>query len=77
MRRDLLAVPAPWAPTVVANLTLGVLLDHRVERAPDRLIASGFLRGEATAVVERIERLGRSERRRLEDGGWPAVVLAA
>jgi ribosomal protein L11 methyltransferase len=59
---------APWAPTVVANLTLPLLGSLALERAPDRLIASGFLAG------QRVE-LGMAEAERRELDGWAAVVL--
>jgi ribosomal protein L11 methyltransferase len=61
---------APWAPTVVANLPKPVLLE--VARPLDRLIASGFLAGEADEVVAAF---GLRERRRIEAEGWAAVVL--
>ena len=59
---------APWAPTVVANLTLPLLNALVLEQPPERLIASGFLAGQAPSLplVER-------ERRELD--GWAAVVL--
>ncbi len=71
---------APWAPTVVANLPKPVLLEiaGRLDRlahdlAPaTRIIASGFLAGEADEVVAAF---GLYERRRLEADGWAAVVL--
>jgi ribosomal protein L11 methyltransferase len=63
---------APWAPTVVANLPKPVLLDVPFER-PERLVASGFLAGEADEVVAA---LGMRELRRVEEEGWAAVVLA-
>jgi ribosomal protein L11 methyltransferase len=73
VRRDLRAAPAPWASTVVANLPREVLLSVVVERPPQRLLASGFLRGEADEVARAF---GLRERRRLEEGDWAAVVLA-
>jgi ribosomal protein L11 methyltransferase len=72
-RLDLRAAPAPWAPTVVANLPREVLLSVAIDRPPERLLASGFLRAEADDVVRR---LGLHEERRLEEGDWAAVVLA-
>jgi ribosomal protein L11 methyltransferase len=58
------------APTVVGNLPKPVLLGAA---PPARLIASGFLAGEADEVVAA---LGMHEVRRLEADGWAAVVLA-
>jgi len=59
---------APWAPTVVANLTLPLLDSLAMTRPPDRLIASGFLAGQTPA-------LGMVERERRELDGWAALVL--
>ncbi len=61
---------APWAPTVVANLTLPLLVDLAVPRPPERLILSGFLAGDD------VPRFGLREERRLEEDGWAAVVLS-
>jgi ribosomal protein L11 methyltransferase len=68
------ATPAPWAPTVVANLTRELLLDVAavVERPPERLVASGLLVREVDEVVAVF---GMREQRRLEHGEWAAVVL--
>jgi ribosomal protein L11 methyltransferase len=65
-----LRVGAPWAPTIVANLPKPALLE--VARAAPRVIASGFLAGEADEVVAAF---GMRERRRVEADGWAAVVL--
>jgi len=72
---NLAATPAPWAPTVVANLTRELLLDVAalVDRGPARLIASGLLAGEVDEVVAAF---GMREERRLVDGEWAAVLLA-
>jgi ribosomal protein L11 methyltransferase len=59
------------APTVVANLPKPVLLGA-ARRVP-RLIASGFLAGDADEVVAAF---GMRAARRLEEDGWAAVVLA-
>jgi ribosomal protein L11 methyltransferase len=77
-RLDLAAAPAPWAPTVTANLTRALLLEAAdvVERPPERLLASGMLVSEVDDVVAAWGRLGLRERRRLEEGDWAAVVLA-
>jgi ribosomal protein L11 methyltransferase len=61
---------APWAPTIVANLPKPVLLE--VARAAPRVIASGFLAGEADEVAAAF---GLPQRRRIEAEGWAAVVL--
>ena len=69
---------APWAPTVVANLPKPLLLDaaRAAVPPPQRLIAAGMLAGEAGEVVAAYEPLGLRERRRVEDDGWAALVLA-
>jgi ribosomal protein L11 methyltransferase len=61
---------APWAPTVVANLTRPLLLDLAVPRPPARLILSGFL------VGDDVPAFGLREQRRVEEDGWAAVVLS-
>ena len=52
-RVNLRREPAPYAPTVLANLVRPLLLDvaRLLERAPERLIASGLLREEADEVA--------------------------
>jgi ribosomal protein L11 methyltransferase len=68
---DLTRERAPYAPVVVANLTLPLLQAvARVQERPELLIASGFLAGEAPRLWDLRER----ERRELD--GWAAVVLA-
>jgi len=71
------ATPAPWAPTVTANLTRELLLDvaQVVERPPERLLASGMLREEVDQVIAAFAAVGLRERRRLEEGDWAAVAL--
>jgi ribosomal protein L11 methyltransferase len=66
---------APWAPTVVANLPRPVLLDAAagIVRPPQRMIIAGMLAGEVDEVVAGF---GLREQRRVEEGGWAAVVLA-
>ena len=56
--------PAPWAPTVLANLVRPLLLDvaRLLERAPERLIVSGLLREEADEVVAAFAAHGLVER---------------
>jgi ribosomal protein L11 methyltransferase len=72
---NLAATPAPWAPTVMANLTRELLLDVAglLERPPRRLIASGMLVGEVDEVVAAF---GMREQRRVSAGEWAAVVLS-
>jgi len=69
--------PAPWAPTVTANLVRPLLLDvaRLLERAPDRLIASGLLREEADEVVAALGAHGLRQRDRRFGGEWAAVLL--
>jgi ribosomal protein L11 methyltransferase len=71
---NLAATPAPWAPTVTANLTRDLLIDAAATlvRPPERLIASGILASEVDGVVAAF---GLSERARLTEGDWAAVVL--
>ena len=74
---NLAATPAPWAPTVTANLTRELLLEvaQVVERAPQQLLASGMLVDEVDAVVAAFAPLGLRERRRADEGDWAAVEL--
>jgi len=66
----------PWAPLVLANLTLPLLraAAARTERRPQRLIASGVLDAQADAVAPAF---GMAERARRHDDGWAAVLLEA
>jgi ribosomal protein L11 methyltransferase len=77
-RVDLRREPAPWAPTVTANLARGLLLAvaARLERPPERLIASGLLREEADAVAAGFARHGLRERDRRAEAEWAALLLA-
>jgi len=76
-RVNLRREPAPWAPTVTANLVRPLLLDvaRLLERAPERLIASGLLREEADEVAAAFARHGLRERERRHGGEWAAVLL--
>ena len=72
------ATPAPWAPTVTANLTLDLLLEiaaDALERPPERLIASGVLTGQADELVEAFARHGLSESTRRVHGEWAGVLM--
>jgi ribosomal protein L11 methyltransferase len=70
---------APWAPTIVANLTLPLLVAAAGvfpgEEGPTRLIASGVLTPQADAAVAAWAPLGFVERERRERDGWAALVL--
>ena len=76
-RVNLRREPAPYAPTVLANLVRPLLLDvaRLLERAPERLIASGLLREEADEVVAAFKDHGLVERDRRFGGEWAAVLL--
>jgi ribosomal protein L11 methyltransferase len=77
-RLDLTAAPAPWAPTVTANLTLEVLqaiAAGPVERPPERMIASGVLTARAGEVADAFARHGLAEAERRVRGDWAAVLL--
>jgi ribosomal protein L11 methyltransferase len=73
---DVTREPPPWAPLVLANLTLPLLEAAAAHggRPPDRLIASGVLEHQADAVAPAF---GMAERARLRDDGWAAVLLEA
>jgi len=77
-RVNLRREPAPWAPTVTANLVRPLLLDvaRLLERVPERLIASGLLREEADEVAAAFSAHGLRERDRRCGGEWAAVLLA-
>jgi ribosomal protein L11 methyltransferase len=87
-QRDLTVAPAPWAPTVTANLTLELLqaiADGALtrptssastgERPPERMIASGVPAGRADGVAEAFARHGLGEAERRVQGDWAAVLL--
>ena len=76
---DLTATPPPAADTVVANVPAAVHAGVRggLQEAPRRLIVSGVTPEEADAVVAAYADLGLSERRRLVDANWAAVLLTA
>jgi ribosomal protein L11 methyltransferase len=75
---DLTAEPAPWAPTVTANLTLDVLqaiAAGPLERPPQRMIASGVTAERAGEVAEAFARHGLVEAERRVHADWAAVLL--
>jgi ribosomal protein L11 methyltransferase len=76
---DLADGPAPWAPTVCANLTLELLLalPARIERPPGRMLVAGVLGEQADAVAAAFAPLGLREARRLTEEGWAALRLVA
>jgi ribosomal protein L11 methyltransferase len=70
--------PLPYAPIVLANLTLEVLriLAGALEgQAPDHLVASGLRVYEADDAVAAFAPLGLHEVRRLEEDGWASVRM--
>jgi ribosomal protein L11 methyltransferase len=77
-RCDLLREGGPWAPTVVANLVRPLLLGiaARMERPPDRLIASGLEDGEAEDVIAAFARHGLELGARRDGDGWSAILLS-
>jgi ribosomal protein L11 methyltransferase len=74
---NLAATPAPWAPTVTANLTLDLLegIAAALERPPERIVASGMLAERAGAVADAFARHGLAEAERRVQGEWAAVLL--
>jgi ribosomal protein L11 methyltransferase len=77
-RWDLRDAPAPASPTVAANLLRPLLLQLRFDETPRTLIASGILRREADEVAAHFAAThGLGERRRVSDGDWSALLLAA
>jgi ribosomal protein L11 methyltransferase len=72
------ATPAPWAPTVCANVPGELLrvLPEVIERAPERMLVSGMLAAEADEVLAGFAALGLREERRVTEGEWAAALLA-
>jgi ribosomal protein L11 methylase PrmA len=66
-----------WAPTVTANLVGPLLLDvaARMDRAPERLIASGLEPGEVDEVAAAFRRSGLRLGARRDRDGWSAILL--
>ncbi len=77
-RCDLLRDGGPWAPTVLANLVRPLLLEvaARLERPPQRLIASGLEDGEAGDVVAAFARSGLTLEAQRDGDGWSAILLS-
>jgi ribosomal protein L11 methylase PrmA len=71
------ATPAPWAPTVCANVPGELLrvLPEVIERAPERMLVSGMLAAEAGEVLAGFAPLGLREERRVTEGEWAAALL--
>jgi ribosomal protein L11 methyltransferase len=78
-RCDLRRGPGPWAPTVTANLVRPLLLAvaARLERPPERLIASGLLREEVAEVSAAFAARGLRAAARRDAGEWSALLLEA
>lgn len=75
---NLAATPAPWAPTVTANLTVDLLAEIAagpLEPPPERMIASGVLSERADEIAEAFACHGMREAERRVQGEWAAVVL--
>ena len=64
--------PAPAADTVAANLVRPLLSELELARRPRAAILSGLLADEADGFATAF---GLTERRRLVDGGWAALLL--
>ncbi len=77
-RCDLRREPGPWAPVVTANLVRPLLLEvaARLERPPERLIASGLETGEVGEVAAAFGRHGLQLADRRDGDGWAAILLA-
>jgi ribosomal protein L11 methyltransferase len=76
-RCDLRRAPAPWAPTVLANLVWTLLLEIAglMERPPERLIASGLIIDEVDDVAAAFQRHGLRLASRRDCDGWSAILL--
>jgi ribosomal protein L11 methyltransferase len=77
-RCDLRRAAGPWAPTVTANLVGPLLLEvaARMERPPERLIASGLEVAEVDEVVAAFARRELALEARRDADGWCAILLA-
>jgi ribosomal protein L11 methyltransferase len=77
-RCDLRSASGPWAPTVLANLVRPLLLDlaTRLDRPPERLIASGLETGEVDEVAAAFAARGLDLTARRDGDGWSAILLS-
>jgi ribosomal protein L11 methyltransferase len=78
-RADLRHEVAPATDVVAANLTRGLLVSvaegwRRAGVRPRIAIVSGILREEADEVAAALAAAGLEQRRRLENGGWTAIL---
>jgi ribosomal protein L11 methyltransferase len=78
-RVNLRTEPPPAARTAVANLTAPILAEiaDRLEQAPERLICSGLLQGEAEDVRRAFADRGLAERVSRAEGDWTAILFEA
>ena len=76
-RHDLRGDPTPSARTIAANLLAPLLLSWapRLTTAPEQLIASGLLTGEADGVAAAFAAAGLVGVQRREGGEWAALLL--
>ena len=76
-RRDLRRESGPFAPTILANLVRPLLLEvaARLERVPDRLLASGLLLDEVDEVAAAFAPHGLALADRRDGDGWSAILL--
>jgi ribosomal protein L11 methyltransferase len=75
---NLAATAPPWAPTVLANLTVdlhAIIAAEVLERPPERLVASGVLATRADETVAAYARHGLREADRRERAEWAALLL--
>jgi ribosomal protein L11 methyltransferase len=77
-RRNLREAPAPFAQTVVANLTAALLgeVATRLEEVPQRVICSGMLASEADGVADAFTARGLAERKRRLQHEWMAISMS-
>lgn len=77
LRRD--ELPPMAGTTVLANLLRPLLVElaGRLAAAPEQLVVSGLLSGEADQVARELVARGMREGSRLHDGEWAAVRLSA
>ncbi len=76
-RFDLRTEPLSTAPTIIANLLRPLLLEleQKLTAPPHQLIASGLLVHEADEISAAFAKRGLTERARLEEGDWAALLL--